>query len=68
MLHLDDELAGLLEAADMPADKGKMHTTKPQASSTVSGELLAAFSKSAAAVSISHFGRCAIRLAWHTFA
>ena len=33
MLHLDDELAGLVEAADTPADQAGTHTTKPQASS-----------------------------------
>ena len=52
MLHLDDELAGLLEAADMPADPAGVHSTKPEAASSVPGEVWAAFSKFAAAVSI----------------
>ena len=33
MLHLDDELAGLIEAADTPADQDRTHITKPEASS-----------------------------------
>ena len=36
MLRLDDELAGLIEAADMPADHDK-HTTKPGANPPVQG-------------------------------
>ena len=54
MLHLDDELAGLLEAADMPAVQAEAHTTKTEAASSLPGDFWAAFSKSAAAVSISH--------------
>ena len=38
MLHLDDELAGLIEAADMPADQHGAHTTKPEPTSSVPGE------------------------------
>ena len=37
-LHLDDELAGLIEAADMPADQDRTHPTKPEAASSVPGE------------------------------
>lgn len=37
MLHLDDELAGLLEAADMHANEAGTHSSKPQA---VPGETL----------------------------
>ena len=48
MLHLDDELAGLLEAADMPAAQAGPHPTKPEPASPVPGEVWAAFSKSAA--------------------
>ena len=40
MLHLDDELAGLLEAADMPAAQDKMHSTKPESASSAPGEQL----------------------------
>ena len=39
MLHLDDELTGLLEAADMPADQNRTHITKPEAASSVPGEV-----------------------------
>ena len=38
MLHLDDELAGLMEAADMPADQHGTHSTKPEPVSPVPGE------------------------------
>ena len=30
LLRLDDELAGLVEAAGIPADQGKAHPTKPE--------------------------------------
>ena len=50
MLHLDDELAGLLEAADTPANQAGMHNTKPEPVVSVAGEVLAAHSKSAAVV------------------
>ena len=40
MLHLDDELAGLIEAADMPADQHGTHTTKPEPASQVAGECI----------------------------
>ena len=29
MLRLDDELAGLMEAAEVPAESHRAHTTKP---------------------------------------
>ena len=38
MLHLDDELAGLIEAADMPADQHGAHVRKPEPTSSVQGE------------------------------
>ena len=39
MLHLDDELAGLVEAADTSADQDKMHPMKqPQAAASMPGE------------------------------
>ena len=37
MLHLDDEMAGLIEAADTPADGHAAHSTRPEASSSVPG-------------------------------
>ena len=37
MLHLDEELAGLVEAADTPADQDRTHSTKPEAASSVAG-------------------------------
>ena len=46
MLHLDDELAGLMEAADMPADQAGPHSTKPEPVVSVPGEVLLAHSKS----------------------
>lgn len=39
MLHLDDELAGLIEAADVPAGQDRTHTTKPEPVSPVAGQL-----------------------------
>ena len=60
MLHLDDELAGLIEAADPSAAQAETHPIKPGPASAVLGELALAHMMSAAAVSISHFGRCAI--------
>ena len=39
MLHLDDEIAGLVEAVDMPADQAGAHTTKPKPASPVPGEV-----------------------------
>ena len=50
MLHLDDELAGLVEAADMPADQARAHSTKPEPVSPMSGELPGVQSMSPAAV------------------
>ena len=38
MLHLDDEIAGLVEAADMPADHSGAHTMKPEPASSVAGK------------------------------
>ena len=38
LLRLDDEIAGLLEAADMPAAQAGPHPTKPEAASPVAGE------------------------------
>ena len=38
MLHLDDEVAGLVEAADMAADQAGAHPTKAEPASTVPGE------------------------------
>ena len=61
MLHLDDELAGLIEAADTPADSHGTRSTKPAPVVSVPGEVLAAHSKSAAVVPISHNGSCAMR-------
>ena len=39
MLHLDDELAALIEAADIPADQAAAHSTKPEAVSPEPGEV-----------------------------
>ena len=38
MLSLDDELAGLIAAADMPADQAGAHSTKPEPASLVPGK------------------------------
>ena len=38
MLHLDDELAGLIEAADTPAGQAGAHSTKPEPALSVAGE------------------------------
>ena len=38
MLHLDDELAGLIESADMPADQHAAHSTRPVPAASVPGE------------------------------
>ena len=48
MLRLDDELAGLIEAADMPAGQAGVHPTKPEPTSSVPGELAVALMVSAA--------------------
>ena len=48
MLHLDDELAGLIEAADVPAGQDKIHSTQPDAVSLVPGEPSGVHYKSAA--------------------
>ena len=39
MLHVDDELAGLIEAADPPADHNGAHSTKSEPASSVPGEI-----------------------------
>ena len=49
MLRLDDELAGLIEAADMPAAQVVAHLTKREAASPVPGELALVHMMSAAA-------------------
>ena len=56
MLHLDDELAGLLEAADMPADQAGAHSTKPEPASPGTGECIV----SAAALSCCAVLCCAV--------
>ena len=38
MLRLDDEMAGLIEAADTPADGHAARSTRPEASSSVPGK------------------------------
>ena len=48
MLHLDDELAGLLEAADMPANEAGTHSSKPEAASPGPGETRVVHSTSCA--------------------
>ena len=40
MLRLDDELAGLTEAAEVPAPKADTHGMKPKPASSVPGEAL----------------------------
>ena len=49
MLHLDDELAGLIEAADMPADQHGVLSTKPEPASTVPGEIIVLYIRPAIA-------------------
>ena len=39
MLCMEDELTGLIEAADMPANQAGAHPTKPEPASPVPGEL-----------------------------
>ena len=56
MLHLDDELAGLLEAADMPADQARTHTTKPEPAPSVPGKDATTQWKSAGALSVICYG------------
>ena len=62
MLHLDDELAGLVEAADTPAGQDGTHSTKPEPAVSVPGELLIVHSKSATAGLTSQFAGCEMRL------
>ena len=38
MLHLNDEIAGLIEAADMPAGEAGAHTIKPEPATLVPGK------------------------------
>lgn len=52
MLRVEDELAGLIEAANTPADQAGAHTTKPEPASLVPGELSLAQSKSADASAV----------------
>ena len=52
MLRLDDELAGLIEAADTLADQGGAHPTRPEPASPVAGELSLAQSTCADASAI----------------
>ena len=40
MLRLDDELAGLMEAADTPAGQDASHPTKPEPASSLPGECI----------------------------
>ena len=40
MLHLHDEMAGLIEAADTPADQARTHITQPEPVVSVAGERL----------------------------
>ena len=47
MLHLDDELAGLIEAADTPAGQAGPQSTKPEIVSLMAGEAAFAHSLSA---------------------
>ena len=50
MLRLDDEVSGLIEAADTPADQAGAHSTKPEPISPVSGQLPDVQSRLAAAI------------------
>ena len=51
MLHLDDELTGLIEATEMSADQHVAHTAKPEATtSSVPGEGSVVHGKLAAAL------------------
>ena len=56
MLQLDDELAGLLEAADTPAAQARMHPTKSEPASSVPGEDPVTQSLSAVALSVIYCG------------
>ena len=49
MLHLDDEIAGLVEAANVSAAQDGMHITKPEPASSVPGEAPVVHSMFAAA-------------------
>ena len=52
MLHLDDEVAGLIAAADMPAGQAARHSMKPEAAPSVPGEGSVTQSNSASASSV----------------
>ena len=52
MLRVDDELAGLIEAADTPADQHGAHTTRPEAASSVPGWSSLVHSKMAALLAL----------------
>ena len=52
MLHLDDELAGLVAAADLSADQHVTHSAKPEPASPVPGESSVVHSKLAAALTV----------------
>ena len=45
MLRLNDEMAGLIEAADMPADQHGTHSSKPEPASSAPGESQVVHSK-----------------------
>ena len=53
MLRLDDELAGLTEAAEVPANQHDTHTTKPEPLLSLQGEVSVMQIKSAAAAAAS---------------
>ena len=52
MLHLDDELAGLIEAADTPAGQAARHSMKPEAAPSMPSEASVTQSNSAGASSV----------------
>ena len=60
MLHLDDELAGLVEAADMSADQHVAHSAKPEAASSVPGDSFVVHGNLAATV----LAMCWVGLGW----
>ena len=68
MLHLDDELAGLVEAADMPAAQAGAHPIQREPASSVPGEVHAAFIKSAVEMCTSAMLADALYAHWHTVA
>ena len=62
MLRLDDELAGLIEAADMPADQHGTHTTRPEAASSMPGESSLVCSKMGALLALCCVMLCCVML------